>query len=74
MDLEKLDDPKKTKGKRATDPVNLSALVEAPEHLGVHAVERVNAKNGLVGAGVYITRVARSGLEVELTVGLHGPP
>lgn len=40
------------------------ALKETAEHLGVHALERVGAENGLVGARVDIVRVVRAGLEV----------
>lgn len=64
IELEKSNGSEKTRGKDCTNTEYLVTLEEATEHLGVHALEGVRAKDGLVWAGIDIVWVVRSGFEV----------
>ena len=54
----------KAGGEDGAEPEDLFALVEAAEHLGVHALEGVGAEDCFVRAGVHVVRVVRASLEV----------
>lgn len=64
VQLEEADGAEEAGGEDRSDTEDLVAVVEAAQHLSVHALEGVGAEDGLIGAGVHVVRVVGSGLEV----------
>jgi len=58
----------KARGENSSYTENLMAHDKATQHLSVHALEGIRAKDGLVGAGKDVVRVKWSFLELLAVV------
>lgn len=68
VELEEPNGSKKSGSEHRTDSEDFLAHDEPAKHLCVHALERVDAEDGLVGTGVHIVRIIRSGFELFAVV------
>lgn len=62
--FEEPDGTDEPRGENSPDTKDLLVLAEATEHLGVHALEGVRAKDGFIGGGVICVGIIWSLFEV----------